>query len=99
MTTRIRRLPHLRSRLALLRRAGRARAQDRLAAAAAAIHADLPDDVAATETPTPSGLAVTLRAPDLVARELGTAAAPARPVVAPVLAGLARPSRTPDPEP
>ncbi|ACL61335.1 hypothetical protein [Methylobacterium nodulans] len=86
-------LARLSGRLAALRQAGRRRAGDRLAAAAEAIAADLPAGMDTIVTATPAGTAVTVAAPGLAAREFGTAAAPARPVLGPVL------DRLRDPEP
>ena len=81
----------LRARLARLVRAGsdaaRARAREAATTLAADIQQELPNGRAeATETPT--GAAVTVEAPGLIAREFGTATRAARPVIGPAVAHL-----------
>ncbi|MFH6780797.1 MULTISPECIES: hypothetical protein [Methylobacterium] len=81
----------LQARLAHLARTGgdaaRGRAREAAALLAAEIANDLPDGrVEAAETP--DGAAVTIEAPGLAAREFGTAARAARPVIGPAVALL-----------
>ncbi|MEH3144424.1 MAG: hypothetical protein PGN34_03540 [Methylobacterium frigidaeris] len=79
--------------LARLTRAAPARARERAAAHALRLAGALADDPAVTRaaaSPSPAGTTVTVEAPGLAAREFGSAAGAADPVVAPALARLVR---------
>ncbi|ACA20244.1 hypothetical protein M446_5964 [Methylobacterium sp. 4-46] len=92
----------LRARLDAVRRRDRARVRARLDAAGRAILAGLPPGLAGSPAPTPAGLALTVAGPGLAAREFGTAARPARPVLGPLIDCLRAdppPGKPPDPEP
>lgn len=72
-------------RIARLAREGTRRARRRAGAAAEALASSLPATVTVAVSRGPTTTSVVVAAPGLAARELGTAATPAEPVVGPAL--------------